>query len=265
VLKIQKQAQPLSYATITRQMIQKKGVLGVLDGFLPWGFIQCLTKGAVFSFGHAQSMYMLHDNENISREVKEVLSGGMGGFIQGVFMSPLLLLKTRVCTSQEFKMMEGFKETTRASFRIGSEVIKREGLAGLMKGAPLFSVKRFADWTSRYFFVVVVENLLEKSHKDGHKKLSANEKAFASLMGGTLSALATIPMDVMVATTQKASKAGEKVSPVQVFRDVYKEGGMGAVLNFGTRGTMARVVHVALTTLMMKTATTAVYDAIYRK
>src|SRR4051812_8126354 len=39
-LKISKQTSTLSYAQLTRNMIQHKGIIGVLDGFFPWGAIQ---------------------------------------------------------------------------------------------------------------------------------------------------------------------------------------------------------------------------------
>lgn len=91
-------------------------------------------------------------------------------------------------------------------------------------------------------------------------KLSDGELAFASLAGGSLSALATIPMDVYVATVQQASKAGAKVSVLETFKDQIKQGN---VVKFATRGLAARVTHVALTTFMMKTMTTKIYDMLY--
>jgi hypothetical protein len=63
------------------------------------GAIQALTKGAVFGWGHAASMVVLHDATWVSEETKTIISGGAGGLVQGVFMSPILLLKTRVMTN----------------------------------------------------------------------------------------------------------------------------------------------------------------------
>merc|ERR1719352_1558943 len=53
VLKIAKQTSELSYAGITRQMLGSKGIVGVLDGFFPWGTLQALCKGGAFGFGHS--------------------------------------------------------------------------------------------------------------------------------------------------------------------------------------------------------------------
>ena len=77
-----------------------------------------------------------------------------------------------------------------------------------------------------------------------------------------LSALSTVPLDVMVAQIQQASKAGESVGVWQTFRAQIAEGGVGQVLAFSTRGFVARTAHVALTTVLMKTSTSYVYDLV---
>ena len=78
--------------------------------------------------------------------------------------------------------------------------------------------------------------------------------------GGSISALVTIPIDVLVATFQSAGKAGKKVSIVETFRE---QGGIGNIVAFSTRGLVARVAHVALTTMMMKPVISMVYDLLY--
>lgn len=44
--------------------------------------------------------------------------------------------------------------------QVGARLIKSEGAAALMKGAGVFSLKRAADWTTRYLFVVMIEEAL---------------------------------------------------------------------------------------------------------
>ena len=39
-----------------------------------------------------------------------------------------------------------------AATKLGVELIQREGVSVLMKGAGTFTIKRVADWTTRYFF-----------------------------------------------------------------------------------------------------------------
>lgn len=259
-LKIAKQTSTDSYLTLTRNITAKKGFIGTLDGFVPWGVMQAVAKGAVFSWGQAQSMSMMRDITWMSREQKTVVSGGLGGLVQGIVLSPLLLLKTRVMTDPAFRGSGGLLETAAASAAVGGRIIAKEGVGVLMKGAGVFSLKRAADWTTRYLFVVMVEEAMRATPD---AKLSETQQGLASLAGGSLSALATIPMDVLVATAQSANKAGKKVSVLEVLREQMAAGGIGGSIAFATRGLMARVAHVALTTFMMKTMTSKIYDVLY--
>jgi hypothetical protein len=257
--KIAKQTTNDPYLVIARRVTATKGLVGTLDGFLPWGLIQAVAKGSVFSFGQALSLNALR-SQGLSKDSAMVLSGGVGGAVQGVAMSPLLLLKTRVMTDPSFRGSGGLVDTAVASARVGGAILAREGVGGLFKGVGLFSLKRALDWTSRYLFVVLTENALRGS---GGAPLSAGAEAAAALIGGSLSALSTIPMDVLVAATQSAGNAGKSVGVVATLREKMAGGGVGELVAYSTRGLGARIVHVAVTTLAMKTVTTRVYDALY--
>jgi hypothetical protein len=270
--KIAKQTTNDPYLTIARRVTATKGLVGTLDGFLPWGLIQALAKGSVFSFGQALSLNALR-SQGYSRDTSMILSGGVGGAVQGVAMSPLLLLKTRVMTDPSFRGSGGLMDTALASARVGGSIVAREGVGGLFKGVGLFSLKRALDWTSRYLFVVLTENALRgvgggpssssSSSSTPPPPLSAGAEAAAALIGGSLSALSTIPMDVLVAATQSAGNAGKSVGVMATLREKMAGGGVGELLAYSTRGLGARVVHVAVTTLAMKTVTTKVYEVLY--
>lgn len=259
-LKVNKQTSSATYPELVRRITATKGIVGVLDGFLPWGLLQALAKGAVFTFGQAEAAALLHDVHWLSREEKTVLSGTAGGLVQGIVLSPLLLLKTRVMTDASFRGHSGMMETAVASAAVGARVVREEGVQALMKGAGIFAAKRAADWTTRYMFVVMVEEALRPAPK---AKLSDDQLAFAALAGGALSALATIPMDVLVSTKQAASKAGHNVSILETFREQVRAGGMVGTVKFACRGLVARVWHVACTTFMMRFMTTRVYEVFY--
>ena len=135
----------------------------------------------------------------------------------------------------------------------------------------VFSFKRFCDWTTRYGFCVLVEHFYKKqkyAKYDGQDlfslKLSKPEQMACSLAGGTLSALATVPIDVMVATIQQADKKGEKVSVINIFRSQFQEKGVVGLVQLSTRGLVPRVAHVALTVMIMKTMSSWIYDLITR-
>jgi len=232
---------------------------GILDGFFPWGSLQAVAKGGSFGVGHSaakRGMHSLGWTETHPRS-SEVLAGGIGGLIQGIILNPVLLLKTRVVTDPAFRASGGIWETTRMSTNVGIQVVKREGVVALTKGGVMFTTKRFFDWTTRFLFVDMFEDLMKGS--DHTVKLSKPWQYSAALLGGSLSALATVPMDVMVAVQQSAGSAGKKTSAMGVLKEKYAEGGIKAISAFGTQGLVARIAHVGLTTLLMKTATAELY------
>ncbi|KAJ0412696.1 hypothetical protein ATCC90586_002326 [Pythium insidiosum] len=263
-IKIMKQTRPTeSYATLAREIVQSKGIVGIWDGFFPWGAIQGVAKGAVFAWGHAltkQTLQPFVDDGKVRNNVAEVIAGGMGGGFQGFVLSPTLLLKTRVMTDPIFRQNMTPAETTLKSFQVGMKVIQNEGIAALMKGSVVFSMKRVADWSTRFFFSVQSEEIFFK-HGDPNKKLTNGEKMAASLLGGVGSTFCTLPIDVMVAQIQQASKAGAKVSVLETFQSEFKRGGIKQVAGFATTGFVPRLAHVCFTTMIMKTATSIVYEA----
>jgi hypothetical protein len=264
-VKIMKQTKPgNSYLTLTKEMVANKGLIGIWDGFFPWGAIQGVAKGSVFSWGHAfsrQAVQPMVERGTITKDAAEVIAGGVGGGFQGFVLSPTLLLKTRVMTDPVFRQEMTPMETATKSLLVGMKVIRNEGVLALMKGSGMFSVKRVADWSTRFLFSVEAENILFKRADPDHK-LTMGEKVTASLAGGVVSALVTLPMDVMVAQIQQASKAGVKVSVVGVIKEQYKRGGMKQIANFGTTGLVVRVMHTSFTTMIMKTATSIVYEMV---
>ena len=86
-LKIAKQTSNKSYAAITADMIRHKGILGVLDGYFPWGSLQCFVKGASFGWGQAAGLNLMRQYSDCNEFTAEVLSGGVGGGVQGLVMS----------------------------------------------------------------------------------------------------------------------------------------------------------------------------------
>mmetsp|Transcript_12555 Transcript_12555/g.18997 ORF Transcript_12555/g.18997 Transcript_12555/m.18997 type:complete len:310 (+) Transcript_12555:133-1062(+) len=270
MLKILKQTSGDTYWTITSRMTAEKGLIGVLDGFMPWGAIQAAVKGSSFGFGQAFCRVGLEHVTFLETWQKDVLSGGGGGFVQGVIMSPTLLLKTRVMTDPRFRSTGGFFATSYHSLKLGKELIVTEGgLMSLTKGMGVFSFKRFCDWTTRFGFCVMVEELykIQKFGDDDsvQRKLKKSEQMACSLAGGTLSALATIPIDVMVATIQQADKKGEKVSVMKIMRTKLQQHGFVGVMQLSTRGLIPRVAHVALTVMLMKTMSSWIYEVVTKK
>ena len=139
-----------SYSDVFKNILGEKGILGLYDGFIPWGFIQSLLKGAVFGFTYSivkVYLLLLARKGILPMTLCLTLSGGIAGWIQGYVLSPLLLLKTRVMTNQCFRTKMPLSKTTLLSLKIGSSLIHDEGVMSLMKGSNIFALKRFFDWS----------------------------------------------------------------------------------------------------------------------
>jgi hypothetical protein len=256
----------LSYGEVLKGITAEKGISGLWDGFCPWGVVQSVFKGAVFGLAHATAMGMLvplADEGKMPMQLALTLAGGIGGGFQGYVLSPTLLLKTRVMTNPVFREKMTIARTTWLSFLIGFDVVKTEGIMTLMKGANVFATKRVFDWASRYFFADMFEALFLVLNKG--LALSLAQKGMASILGGVASTCVTLPLDVLVAKTQDAKKAGVKVSALTLFRDELREKGFDGLRNAYMRGFEARLLHVCLTTVVIKTGTPVVYDAMFGK
>ena len=163
-------------------------------------------------------------------------------------------------TTESLRETRGVWATTVASSRVGVDLVHREGVSALMKGAALFSSKRVADWTTRFYFAESVAYWMRDAV--GGRKLTFAEQSCASLLGGALSATATLPLDVLVATVQSAHRAGQSVSAASIWREQIKSGGVMQLITYSSRGYIARVAHVGATTLLMKSFSSTVYAAV---
>ena len=251
-IKIQMQvADYATYAQVIQAITAEKGIAGLWDGFVPWGVVQAVFKGAVFGLAHAvASGYLLPlaDEGKLPLMLALTLAGGIGGGFQGYVLSPTLLLKTRVMTNPVFREKMSLLRTTWLSFCVGLDVVKTEGLLTLMKGANVFATKRVFDWATRFFFSDLFESLF-KSMKGTSSSLTIAEKSMASFLGGVASTCSTLPLDVLVAKTQDAKKAGVKVSAWRLFRDELDEKGWSGLRKSYMQGFEARLAHVTTTTV----------------
>lgn len=269
-----------SYLNVIQEITSSKGFGGLWDGFCPWGIIQALSKGAIFGMAHATTTRLLDPLVHrgyIPSSIAMTLAGGIGGGFQGFILSPTLLLKTRVMTNPIFRENMSLLKTSLLSFQIGYDVVKGEGLLALMKGSNVFALKRVFDWSTRYYFSDLFELLFlylknrssgtasnNRDNKTIKKEtLTVAEKSVASLLGGVASTCFTLPLDVLVAKTQDSKKAGVQVSALKLFLDELNEKGLKELQNAYMRGFEARLLHVCLTTVVIKTFTPVVYDLIF--
>jgi hypothetical protein len=257
-----------TYMSIISSITSEKGIGGLWDGFIPWGVIQSIFKGGVFGLAHAiakANLTPLAENGVMPELAALTLAGGIAGGFQGFVLSPTLLLKTRVMTNPVFREKMSLVKTTLLSLTIGFDVVKNEGIGALMKGSNIFALKRVFDWSTRFYFSDVFESAMKKSGFGLDGNLSPKEKILASLLGGTASTIVTLPLDVIVAKSQDAKKAGVKVSAWETFTKDYKEGGWKGLYDANMMGFEARLAHVCFTTVVMKTGSGIMYDFLYGK
>ena len=67
-----------------------------------------------------------------------------------------------------------------------------------------------------------------------------------SLLGGIISSVTTLPLDVIVSQTQQQANSGKKVSPMKEIARNYREGGLNQIKDVYTRGIEARMVRRTL-------------------
>jgi Mitochondrial carrier protein len=265
-LKIAMQTSPkgTTYAKVYKDITSEKGITGLWDGFMPWGVIQAVLKGGVFGLAYAmanKSLLPLADEGVIPLKLAQTLAGGIAGGFQGFVLSPTLLMKTRVMTNEVFRESMSLFETTWKSLVVGGDIIKTEGLGSLMKGANTFALKRVFDWSTRYYFADLFESVFASLKGSS---LTFTEKMVASLLGGVASTILTLPLDVLVAKTQDAKKAGVKVSAWKLFSEELQQEGWSGLKGNYMRGFEARLAHVCLTTVVMKTVAPLVYDLLFK-
>lgn len=212
-----------------------------------------LFKGASFAYGQQKSYGYMTTSvvmSSISTDSIYIISSGLGGLFQGIVMSPLLLLKTRVITHDKFRNITGgVSATIAASFRIGWEIIRDQGPLALCKGMHVFAFKRFCDWITRFWFVE-----LTKTYMLIWMGIDCSQSVvwmtMAGLIGGTLSALVTSILDVMTALIQDAAKADDKsIGFFSIITMMFTD---TKGFSVATKGLYLRIWHVALTTVVMK-------------
>jgi len=269
-LKIAMQTAPVgtTYISILKSITDEKGIVGAWDGFIPWGVVQSIFKGGVFGLAHAMAKTYLNifvEKGLLTKQVALTLAGGIAGGFQGFVLSPTLLLKTRVMTNPVFRENMSLLKTTLLSFAIGFDVVKNEGLLALMKGADIFAMKRVFDWSTRYYFSDLFQSLMLQYGAGYNGVLSSKEKIAASLLAGTASTIMTLPLDVIVAKSQDAKKAGVKVSAWETFTQDFKVGGWKGLYDANMMGFEARLLHVCFTTVVMQFGSPLIFELLFKK
>ena len=221
---------------------------GFEAGLWPWGVILGLTKGTVLG-GSKVEIYHRCQQFGLTKKESQYVSGFGAGAVQGAFMSPILLARTRVNQSLTERASQGKVDTSlfaemKISQKVISEGIKKEGFGLIFQGMPLCIAKRALDWGSRFVFIQLIHEqmLKSKGQIDNPKALSDGEKLFASFTGGALSVVVTVPIDRFMPLLQASNR---KESVMKEFARKVKMEGPSTLF----RGWFMRTVHTGYHTM----------------
>jgi Mitochondrial carrier protein len=177
---------------------------------------------------------------------------------QGVFMTPTQRLKTLVMTDPRFAAESGSKgvmETFGAATRVLGVSVREDGVSTLFRGLGPMVMKRGLDWGLRFTGVSIARSQFERWNGDG-VALSVPQQLASGFFGGAFSTM-TMPLDSLVANTQKARGEGPKLSTFGVAKDMWAQGGMRPFV----RGWQMRVMHAGYHTMWMATIGNYVFEA----
>ena len=94
-LKMEKQRTSHPYYTIARRTLNQ-GLRGFWAGFMPWGFTLGMAKGTVLGGARSGFLNLFSNHTSMTAGQADVASGFCAGGVQGIFMSPILLARTKV-------------------------------------------------------------------------------------------------------------------------------------------------------------------------
>ena len=252
-VKMEKQRTSQPYPTIMRRTLAQ-GIKGFEAGFWPWGFTLGMTKGVVL--GSARAFFLnTFLNTGMSKKRADLISGFAAGAVQGVFMSPILLARTRVNQSLTERATQAAAsgvasgvaashkqlDTTlfgemMLSMKILNESIHKEGLSTLLIGMPTMIFKRAMDWGMRF---LIISRIKQKYRDINNKdKLNNIEDLTCTFTGGSLAVFITMPIDRLMPILQAAGANKDESIQYIIKQQLGKEG-----LATLQRGLVMRVIH----------------------
>ncbi|CAO3610735.1 unnamed protein product [Cunninghamella blakesleeana] len=100
--------------------------------------------------------------------------------------------------------------TNESTFKIASDIFKKEGIRGINKGVNAVAVRQCTNWASRFGITRYVQESIIKARygegPDAAKKATAIDKALSSIVGGALSCW-NQPIEVIRVEMQSQVKA----------------------------------------------------------
>ncbi|CAO3621298.1 unnamed protein product [Cunninghamella echinulata] len=225
-------------AQALKTIYSRGGVVGFYQGLIPWAWIEASTKGAVLLFTASEVEYRARVAG--ASPFLAGIAGGMGGGLAQAYttMGFCTFMKTVEVTRHK----SAVKEST---FKIAGDIFKKEGIRGINKGVNAVAVRQCTNWASRFGITRFTQETIAKVRygQDGPEalnRLSALDKALASMIGGALSCW-NQPIEVIRVEMQSQVKAEgrpEKMTIVKAAQWIHQNNGIkgfyrGAVPRIG--------------------------------
>lgn len=230
-IKLSKQSSGASYHNIIKDLWKKDGFKCFHRGFYPWGFIQS-TKGIPLLYTQHNVSNLL-EKYQINGSNNSIISGLVGGAVQGVYVTPLQKLKVLAVTSDK-------KLNYNTTYFI-YDTVKNNGIKALLDGLGPTVTRRSLDWGIRLYGIDYVANKLYNKQR---KELTTNESVISSMIGGSFSFITT-PIDVTITQLQKNQNKDKPKT--EIIRDFYNQNGLKGF----TRGIMFRTLHISWNTTFL--------------
>eukprot|EP00126_Sphaerothecum_destruens_P009605 Sdes_comp20547_c0_seq1m15268 len=247
-VKMEKQRTSLPYPVLMKRILSQ-GVRGFEAGLWPWGVILGITKGTVLGGYKVHIQHQCVDF-GLSRKTSEYVSGFGAGAVQGAFMSPILLARTRVNQSLTERAAKGIIDTSmltemKISQKIIVEGIQKEGFGLIFQGMGVCIAKRALDWGSRFVFLEIFRSYLKNNRpSEQPAKLSDTENLLTAFAAGAVSVAVTVPIDRLMPLLQ-AQGRNSQVSLWQEIHHKFKLEGPSTLF----RGWLMRTIHTGYHTM----------------
>lgn len=237
-VKLEKQRTSKPYPIIMRNLLSQ-GLKGYWSGILPWGVTLGFSKG--FILGTSKKKFDNFYGQYFDKYYTNLLAGISAGGVQGAFMNPLTLARTRVNQNminrigKDKKLKTTLFEEIKISSKILNKEIKKDGMKLIFTGMPMMIFKRSLDWGSRFFLINMFrENLMRIKKKD---KLNDFEKLYTAYISGIVSVSFAQPFDRIMPLLQQKYKNNRGLI-YNISSKIKKEGFITMYRGWGVRSIM---------------------------
>ncbi|KAK4535691.1 hypothetical protein CDCA_CDCA05G1716 [Cyanidium caldarium] len=232
-----------------RKLYARGGLPAFWTGLIPWAWIEASTKGGVLMLAQSEVAYYAQAAGGMSPGWASAAGGMAGGICQAyTTMGFCTFMKTVEVTRTRAQPGSGTADLS--TWQVARNVIQREGIIGLYKGANAVALRQLTNWGSRFGLSRATEWLFKRD--DPQRSLSTVERLASSVVGGAL-ACWNQPVEVVRVEMQSAMKredwpADKRVNMWNVARWIYRRNG---ILGF-YRGVTPRIgLSVYLTCVMV--------------